>query len=139
MQDWMMLALMAMAAAGPAAAQPATGPAPIVFFDIAGPDQAKQTAFYRDVFAWQIGAGGNVSVPVVSPLPGTLRADPPVTGLYIGVEDVTAALKSVVDHGGQIRSPRFEVKGVVVLGLFEDPAGNTVGLVEMKNDKPVIP
>jgi hypothetical protein len=35
--------------------------------------------------------------------------------------------------------PRFEVKGVVVIGLFTDPAGNTMGLVEMKDGKPVVP
>ena len=35
--------------------------------------------------------------------------------------------------------PRFAVKGVVVLGLFKDPAGNTMGLVETKDGKPVIP
>jgi hypothetical protein len=32
-------------------------PAPIVFFDIAGPDNAAQSAFYAKVFGWEIGAG----------------------------------------------------------------------------------
>lgn len=34
--------------------------------------------------------------------------------------------------------PRFEVKGVVILGLFTDPAGNGMGLVEMTGGKPKI-
>jgi predicted enzyme related to lactoylglutathione lyase len=36
-------------------------------------------------------------------------------------------------------SPRFEVPGVVVLGLFFDPAGNRMELVEMDGDRAVVP
>jgi predicted enzyme related to lactoylglutathione lyase len=114
-------------------------PAPIVFFDIAGPDLAAQGAFYKAVFGWEIAPGGRFSVPVVSPLPATLRADPPQKIIYLGVDDVGASLAAVVAHGGRIVQPRFEVKGVVVLGLFTDPAGNAMGLVEMKDGKPKIP
>jgi hypothetical protein len=31
------------------------------------------------------------------------------------------------------------VKGVVIIGLFTDPAGNSMGLVEMKDGKLKIP
>ena len=49
-------------------------PAPIVFFDIAGPDGAKELAFYRDVFGWESGPGGTLSVPVSGPaLGGAIR------------------------------------------------------------------
>ena len=44
--------------------------------------------------------------------------------MYLGVADVTATLAAVVEAGGKIDVPRFEVPGVVVLGLFSDPAGN---------------
>jgi hypothetical protein len=116
-------------------------PAPIVFFDIAGPDSAAQGAFYRAVFSWEIGPGGSLSVPVAHTpgLPGTLRADPAEKMLYLGVEDVTAALAAVVAHGGAVVAPRFEVKGVVILGIFTDPAGNRMGLVEIRNGAPVVP
>ena len=111
-------------------------PAPIVFFDIAGPDSAALAKFYREVFGWDIGAMGNISVTVGSApqLNGTLRQDPPETVLYVGVPDVTAALAKVTAAGGTIHAPRFEVKGVVVLGLFRDPAGNRMGLVELGLD-----
>jgi hypothetical protein len=36
-------------------------------------------------------------------------------------------------------APRFEVPGVVVLGLFRDPAGNPMTLVEMHDGRPKIP
>ena len=65
---------------------------------------------------------------------GTLRTDPAAKVIYIGVPDVAATLKEIAASGGKIVAPRFEVKGVVVLGLFDDPAGNTMGLVELTAD-----
>ena len=53
--------------------------------------------------------------------------------------DVTETLAKVIAAGGAINAPRFEVKGVVVLGLFSDPAGNRLGLVEMDGDQPKNP
>ena len=110
-------------------------PAPIVYFDIAGPADAKQAAFYEKIFGWTAGRGGVVSVPVTGPqLSGTLRNDPAAKVIYIGVPDVAATLKEITATGGKVVAPRFEVKGVVVLGLFTDPAGNTMGLVELTAD-----
>jgi predicted enzyme related to lactoylglutathione lyase len=114
--------------------------APIVFFDIAGPDLEKQRAFFRDVFEWESAPTGHVSAPVqAGQLGGFLRTDPADVLLYFGVPDVTASLAKVAAAGGTVAVPRFEVKGVVVLGLFNDPAGNRLGLVEMDGDKPRIP
>jgi len=111
-------------------------PAPVVFFDIAGPHGAQQKAFYSDVFGWSTDAMGNIDG---AGLRGALRQDPAGKVIYLGVLDVTAALKQVEASGGKIIVPRFEVKGVVVIGLFTDPAGNTMGLVEMKDGKAVVP
>ncbi|HEU4559403.1 MAG TPA: hypothetical protein VFS20_16210 [Longimicrobium sp.] len=112
---------------------------PIVFVDIAGPDAESQAAFYRTVFEWEIGADGSFRVPVVAPIPGTLRTDPAATGIYLGVPHITATLALVEANGGSVIAPRFEVPGVVVLGLFTDPAGNRLGLVEMEGDRRRIP
>ena len=114
-------------------------PAPIVFFDIAGPDMAKQASFYRAVLDQDVSKDGRFSAPAATPLPATLRADPAGVIVYFGVDDVAATLAKVVAHGGKIVQPRFEVKGVVVLGLFTDPAGNAMGLVEMDGGKPKVP
>jgi uncharacterized protein len=118
---------------------------PIVFFDIAGPDLAGQAAFYKAVFGWEISPDGRTLVPVQSPLPGALRVEPPQQGpttervLYVGAPDITAALGKVVEHGGAVVFPRYEVPGVVVVALFTDPAGNRTGLVEMDGQRPRIP
>jgi hypothetical protein len=114
--------------------------APIVFFDLAGPDPARLSAFYREVFGWEADARGQMSVPVAGrPLMGAFRGDPAEKILYLGVADVTAALERVVAHGGEVHAPRFEVPGVVVLGLFRDPAGNRMGLVEMDGERAKVP
>src|SRR5438128_2346015 len=109
--------------------------APIVFFDIAGPDSAGLQRFYADVFGWKIAKDGGFTTKVESPLPATIRKDPADKRIYIGVEDITAKLNEIKANGGTIEGPRVEVRGVVVLGLFADPAGNRMGLVEMKDGK----
>jgi predicted enzyme related to lactoylglutathione lyase len=120
---------------------------PVVFFDIAGPDLQKQASFYGKVFGWSIGPDPHFPeqastirpVPVVSPLPGTLRKDPGGMMIYLGVADIEATLEKIAAHGGTPASPRMEVPGVVVLAIFTDPAGNRMGLVEMDGDRRRIP
>jgi len=120
-------------------------PAPVVFFDIAGPELETQAAFYRTVFGWEVDPGGGFTVPAASPLPGHLRVeagDPALVAervIYLGVADVTAALAEVAANGGSLVFPRLEVPGVAVIGMFKDPAGNRMGLVEMDGDKAKIP
>jgi predicted enzyme related to lactoylglutathione lyase len=122
-----------------AIAQTNSAPAPIVFFDIAGPDGSRLQRFYADVFGWRVASDGAFTATVTAPLPGTIRQDPAETVIYFGVPDVTAALTKVQANGGTIQAPRFEVPGRVILGLFKDPAGNRVGLVEMENGKAKVP
>ena len=125
--------------AAKAAAQPPPAPAPIVYFDIAGPDLARLRSFYGAAFGWKIGPSGLIGRDSTGVVDGTLRQDPAQKILYLGVPDVTAALAAVTAEGGKVVQPRFVVPGVVILGLFTDPAGNPMGLVEIKDGKPVIP
>lgn len=111
---------------------------PIVFMDLAGPDSAALQTFYSDVFGWDAGAPQFV-VPVLTPLTAAVREDPAEKRLYLGVGDVTQKLQEIESHGGSIDQPRFEVPGVVILGLFRDPAGNPMGLVEMDGDTHKVP
>ena len=120
-------------------------PAPIVFFDIASSSTEGQAEFYNAVFDWGVAPDGRFAVPVLSPIPAILRAEPsllaPATErvLYIGVPDITACLETIVAHGGAVIFPRFEVPGVVYVSVFTDPAGNRMGLVEMDGVGPKIP
>ena len=114
-------------------------PAPIVFFDIAGPDVEALKSFYADLFGWDLGGSGKLTLPVVSPLPGAFREDPVEKRIYIGVSDVTKKLDEIKSRGGTIDVPRFVVAGVAVIALFKDPAGNPMGLVELENGKARVP
>ena len=138
-------ALISGSAGEAAPATEAAMPAPIVFFDIAAPELAGQTAFYKDVFGWDVDAGGGFAVPVASPLPGNLRVESAAEGpvaervIYIGVPDINAAIAKITAHGGGVVFPRLVVPGVVIVALFKDPAGNRMGLVELDGDKPKVP
>ena len=138
--------LLALTLEPPSAAAQGTArmPAPIVFFDIVGPELAKQAQFYREVFGWQSDAGGNFSVPATAPMRGALRVEDPKENpiervIYLGTPDINATLAAVAAHGGKMVLPRLEVPGVAILALFTDPVGNRMGLVEMDGDKAKVP
>jgi predicted enzyme related to lactoylglutathione lyase len=101
--------------------------APIVFFDIAGPDAAHLKSFYSGVFGWSIDGNNGIKTGA---LEGTLRQDPPEKIIYIGVPDIDAALVQVKAAGGTVDLPRTVIPNVVTFALFKDPAGNRMGLVE---------
>ena len=113
--------------------------APFVFFDIAGPAELNLASFYTKDFGWQADHTGQFALAITPPLRGAFRADPAEKRIYLGVADVTATLAAIVEAGGTIDAPRFEVPGVAVLGLFRDPAGNEMGLVEMVGERPRVP
>lgn len=110
-----------------------------MFLDIAGPDATVLQRFYADLFGWSSAADGALSLQLRSPLPAAFRQDPAEKRIYIGVEDVAAKLAEIKAHGGSVDAPRFEVKGVAILGLFRDPAGNAMGLVEIHDGRAKVP
>ncbi len=113
--------------------------APIVFFDIAGPDDRALADFYASVFDWDINDDNRFAATASAEFSGAIRKDPAEIRIYIGVPDITACLARIEASGGTIDAPRFEVPGVVVLGLFRDPAGNPMGLVELDGEQLRIP
>ena len=120
-------------------AQNPGGP-PVVFFTIFGPPGSELQRFYTEVFDWEIAPDGNAMTNVMSPLGATIgQSEAAETIVYVGVDDINAALEKVTANGGTIRYPRFEVPGRVILGIFKDPAGNSVGLVEMENGAAKVP
>lgn len=127
-----LFALALMVLAVPAhAAEPTGAPmaaAPIVFFDIAGPDAAKLKEFYASNFGWGIDAANMIKTPG---LEGTLRQDPPEKIIYIGVHDIDVAMARIKASGGEIVTPKIPIPAGVFV-LFKDPAGNRMGLVQPK-------
>jgi len=118
-----------MAKARPVIASAQTPQAPIVFFAIAGPNDAKLKAFYASNFGWPIGESNGMTTPGLN---GTLREDPAETLIYLGVKDIAGVFSRIVDTGGSVVMPRTVIPNIVTFAIFKDPAGNRVGLVEQK-------
>ena len=121
------------------AQSPGSTGAPVVFFSIFGPQGEQLQQFYAGLFDWKIAPNGDLTTAVSSPLPANISKGESETIVYVGVDDINATLAKVKERGGTIRYPRFEVPGRVVLAVFKDPAGNSVGLVELENGKAKIP
>ena len=113
--------------------------APIVFFDIAGLDDNRLRKFFTGVFDWNFSEQSQVRVEVYSPISVAIRKDPAEKRIYMGVDDVSEILAQIEANGGSVDVPRFEAPAVVVLGLFKDPAGNAMGLVEIEDGAAKVP
>lgn len=129
-----------MLCSGGAVAQTQPAGEPLVFFSIFGPQSEPLQRFYREVFGWKLDGAGRFETTATTPLSGQIGGPGAAEALiYIGVADITATLAKVQAFGGTIRYPRFEVPGVAVLGILKDPAGNSIGLVEMQAGKAKVP
>ena len=115
---------------------------PIIVTDIGR--AMRPTSFYIKVFRWTPGPDGQLSIPAVSlthqgPPASALTAAVDASVIYLGVDDIDATLASIKANGGKIIAPRRVAPGLMILALFADPGGNRMGLVEMKDGKPVTP
>ncbi len=105
-------------------------PAPIVYFEFAGPDAAALRDFYNGIFGWEIGANNQIAGSQTGGIAGGIRQDPADKVIYLGVEDINTTLDKIKAAGGKVIVPRMVVPNVVTFALFTDPAGNLNGLAE---------
>ena len=94
--------------------------------------------FYSGLFGWGFRANDPIQYGVVNTgdgrgIPGGIgQAYPgtrPWVTFYVETPDITASLKQAEALGGTVVLPRTTMPGVT-LGVFEDPEGHVVGLVE---------
>jgi len=108
---------------------------PVVHFEIraAEPDAAR--AFYGRLFGWTFPDGGipgytYVDTGIPDAIPGgigpTQGGDELVT-VFVGVDDVEAALRQAERLGGRVVQPATTVPGVT-FGLLADPDGHVIGV-----------
>ncbi len=116
---------------------------PVVHFEVIGKDGAALRSFYSDLFGWKIDADnemnygivqrdGNVSPDGVGIGGGVGVAPEGYDGhvtFYIGVSDVEAALAKAESLGGSRMMGPDKVMEQVEIGLFHDPEGHLVGVV----------
>jgi hypothetical protein len=119
----------------------------VVHFEIIGPEPDKLRDFYGELFGWEFDLSGTVSEQVSDPddygflapipgpgggsIPGGVgggRAYDPHVVLYVGVSDVEQALARAQELGGHRRMGPATAPSGLVIGHFNDPAGNLIGL-----------
>ena len=109
----------------------------ICYLEIPALDVSRSIAFYRAVFGWAIrvrGDGATAFDDAAGQVSGTwVTGRPPLATpgvlIYIMVDDISASLSAVVDHGGEVFQP-VGADFPEITARFRDPAGNVFGLYQ---------
>ena len=117
---------------------------PVVHFEIVGKDAPALQSFYSELFEWEIDADNPMGYGIVS-REGNVDADgrgigggissgpegyPGHVTFYVEVPDVEAALARAESLGATRMMGPDEVMEGLVIGLFTDPEGHTIGVVK---------
>ncbi|MGH9285849.1 MAG: VOC family protein [Acidimicrobiales bacterium] len=117
---------------------------PVVHFEVLGKDGPALHAFYSELFDWRIdtenpmgyglvGRDDNLSPEGIGIGGGVGQGPdghPGHVTFYVGVDDVDAALARAERLGGTRLMGPAEVMEGLVIGMFNDPEGHTIGLVK---------
>jgi predicted enzyme related to lactoylglutathione lyase len=107
----------------------------ICYFELITPDIKRSSTFYSGVFGWavtpsgedyaMVDAGGGLEGGFSPAMPGIASG----VCIYIQVDDIEAALKSIISAGGQQVLAKTKISDEYgYYALFSDPAGNVIGL-----------
>jgi uncharacterized protein len=110
-------------------------PNPVVHFELIGKNKAALEAFYTAIFDWKLQPVMNeysLAFPGSGPI-GGIGTSPNVdhyVSFYVEVPDVAAHLEKIESLGGKKLMGPMQVPNGPVIGMFNDPAGNMVGICE---------
>jgi predicted enzyme related to lactoylglutathione lyase len=110
---------------------------PVMHWEIQSQRPADLHAFYSDVLGWAIDANNPMNYGMVtsggakginggiggSPAPGSRVL------VYAEVPAINPVLERIAQLGGTIVMPRTDL-GMVIMAIYADPEGNTMGLIE---------
>jgi predicted enzyme related to lactoylglutathione lyase len=117
---------------------------PVVHFEIVGQDAEKLQSYYAELFDWRIDANNPMKYGIVD-RQENLNADgvgigggvgpgpegyPGHVTFYVEVPDVEASLARAESLGGTRMMGPDQVMEGLVIGLFSDPEGHVIGLIE---------
>ncbi|MGD9572051.1 MAG: VOC family protein [Thermoleophilia bacterium] len=117
---------------------------PVVHFEIVGRDYEKVRAYYAELFDWEPDASNpmnygilereqNLTEDGVGIGGGISGAPPGYTNhltFYVQVPDVEATLQAAERLGGTRLMGPDTITPETTIGLFDDPDGNRVGLIQ---------
>ncbi|MGQ0844434.1 MAG: VOC family protein [Sporichthyaceae bacterium] len=120
--------------------------APVVHFEILGRDQAALSAFYGEIFDWKVDANNPVGYGMVDResnlnrdgigIGGGIMGLPeeqcpqPLVTFYVEVPSVEDALAHAERLGGKrLMGPESPMEGLVI-GMFADPEGHPIGVIQ---------
>src|SRR5918992_2219921 len=126
---------------------------PVVHFEILGKNADKTQGYYAELFGWDIQAlpfenptqyglvqrDGNTNaegIGIGGGVGGAPDGYPGHVTFYVEVPDVEAALGKAESLGGTRMMGPDQVPGGPVIGLFQDPDGFTVGVVQADTASP---
>ena len=116
---------------------------PVVHFEIVGKDGDKLQDYYSELFGWEIDANNPMNYGTIQ-REGNTNADGAGIGggigqgpegydghvtFYVEVPDVEASLAQAESLGGTRMMGPEEVMDGLVIGLFTDPEGHTIGVM----------
>jgi predicted enzyme related to lactoylglutathione lyase len=108
---------------------------PVVHWEIGGRDLDALAHFYRQLFGWEA-TGFDADYRLVNLGEGIggglmrCRDDmPSYVTIYVSVDDLDATLANVKEFGGTALVPPTPIPGVGAFALFQDPEGNTIGVL----------
>ena len=107
---------------------------PVTWFEIIGPDARAIQKFYRDVFGWTMTPPTGEEMGYYSMLTnhepgiggGLGQGGPARVSVYIESADPQRLLDKAVSNGATILMPITTITPDTTIGMFSDPAGNTV-------------
>jgi predicted enzyme related to lactoylglutathione lyase len=109
----------------------------VIHWEIQSKAPERLHGFYRDVFAWNIDTNNPMNYGMVAS-GGELGIDGGIGGsqgpssdvlVYVGTPSIDDTLAKIAERGGRTLMPRTDI-GPVIMAIFQDPEGNTLGLVE---------
>jgi hypothetical protein len=113
---------------------------PVVHWEITARDAGRLESFYHELFDWsvrsedQVQFRQHVDTGSHEGIPGSLAASggswPSGALFYVQVDDVREYLHRAESLGGSTLLPPTEVDGDRTIGIFRDPEGVTIGLVQ---------
>ena len=111
---------------------------PVVRFEIGCRDRPATKNFYQTTFGWNIEAGelsGDATTGAAAGINGAVTAlghEPHrYVMIYIEVADIDASAAKVVENGGKVTIGPLDIPGGKGrFAWFQDPEGNTLGLLE---------